>query len=97
MQNRHFSAWKSNEVYPTWATPDCVFGFPQSNDSQKIKTYRNQPLSHLYYFNDEALGNEATYETSQNSYPRLIPETKGCRLRPLEAFGFNIKYLIFIN
>ena len=95
MQNKHFCAWKSNEVYPTWATPDCVFGFPQSNDFQKIKTYRNQPLSPLNSLQRSRRADN--FEQNQNSYPRLNPETKGCRLRPLEAIGFNIKYLIFIN
>ena len=94
MINGHFCIWKSDEVYPIWATPNCVFGFPQSNDFQKITLYKNQFLPSLFSLPHPC--GAVSYEQNHNSYPRLISEAKGGCLRPLEAIGFNIKYLIFI-
>ena len=85
--------WKSNEVYPVWVTPICVFGFPQSNDFQTIKTYENQPLPNfLSLLQPDGVAN---YEQNRNkSYQRLIPEAKDCRLRPLAVLA-SILSLIF--
>ncbi len=60
-------------------------------------SYENQFLSHLIYFNDENLGNEATYETNHYCYPRLISGRRKACLQSRNRLAFNNKYLLLIN
>lgn len=64
------------------------------------KSYENQTLPHLIYFNDETLGNEANYETDRHCYSRLTPRRLKACLQTSNRLLLNNKYLLinlFIN